>query len=252
MPVICAAIAFGIGFGATLLIRNIVRNGSSYMADEQKGTENMSGTMSVQRELPDTPAVTGHAVSDSAKNLAIGDTPVHDAVPVILKIDGPSFMVRERAYSVTVHTEVPSGTGSALKYNLYDDSRNLVKSVNTDRFAVPQSESGIYYVTVTDTSTGKSSVESEIKGCVVRRMSKARLEQICNSGDYTTMRNAEAYELSPDIKLEFVGDTGGQGAVSIDDICTRISLGIWSSVSVAEIEYDDLNLVKFVKFQVSK
>lgn len=240
LPIVIVAfvIAYGIGFGAALLIKDYLQGQDSVPAGEPFPVQE---TVSERQ-----PVVTEPPVQPDTLNVVVKDS------PVIAGVDGPSFIVRDRYYMVTVDLDPSMEDKAGLEFNLYDDGGTLVKTEKTPRFSVPQSESGVYYISVTDTETGMTSDKYEIKGCVVRRMSKARLEQICNSGDYTTMRNVEAYELSPDITFAFTGDGEDKKAVSIDDICTRISLGIWSSVSILDIAYDEMNLVKYVKFQVKK
>lgn len=268
-------LAFGLGFGATTLIRGITGNtaglsGGLPFLSSSSGSDNTSGGNSTitlpAAPVPNTPKKRipqpGTPVlrpSNEKKSPATTDVPENKTAHInsttlqIEKVDGPVFMVKTRNYSVKVHVkgETEPGDGSVI-YELYDDGRKLISSGNSSTLIVPQSQSGKYFVVVKDSKTGDSCEPYEIKGCNIQKMSKSRLEQICNSGDYTTMRNIEAYEISSSLKLSFVGVSDDDMASSIDDICTRISLGIWSSVSIVEIRYDDLNLVEFVKFRVNK
>ncbi|HIZ87198.1 MAG TPA: hypothetical protein IAC03_03435 [Candidatus Coprenecus pullistercoris] len=173
---------------------------------------------------------------------------------VIEKVDGPLFMVRSRKYSVTVKLQDQDKIDAGrVVYELYDDGNNLIASEKSPSLIIPQSRSGVYSVIVKDTETGYRSGPYKITGCRIQRVEKGRLEHICNSGDYNIMGKTEAYAFSPSLTLEFSGISGEEDkAASIDDICTRISLGIWSSVSVMDIRYDDLNRVEYVKFKVEE
>lgn len=234
-------IAFGIGLGGALVVRDYMgKSGSPQKIPSFSPQE----TQTDEGPAPVSPSVTAPEPNAPVHRLS-GNT-----APVITEVEGPEFHVRKRTYSVRVHTETKSGETANLEYTLYDDTGTVVSSGASPDFTVPQSESGVYYVRVTDKTTGETSSPFEIKGCRIRKMSAKRLEQICNSGDYTTMRNVEAYELAPDLTLHFTGIADDQEASSIDDICTRISLGIWKSVAVLDVQYDELNLVESVKFQV--
>lgn len=234
-------IAFGIGLGGALVLRDYMgKSGSSQEIPSFSPQE----TQTDECPAPESPSGTVPEPNAPEHRLS-GNT-----TPVITEVEGPEFHVRKRTYSVRVHTETKSGETANVEYTLYDDTGTVVSSGASPDFTVPQSESGVYYVRVTDKATGETSSPFEIKGCRIRKMSAKRLEQICNSGDYTTMRNVEAYELAPDLTLHFTGIADDQEASSIDDICTRISLGIWKSVAVLDVQYDELNLVESVKFQV--
>ena len=252
------AVAFAAGFGATLVIRGYagspagagpepeVRETAVPVPPEavpEVRTDIVAGNDAIQE---------GHLPQDSPSAAVTAPEKTADTALSVESVDGPVFSVRDRHYSVTVHAAAgPDRTGD-LEYVLQDDSGEVLSSGTSPVISVPQSESGVYYVYVRDAGTGEEGDPYEIKGCRVRKMEKSRLEQICNSGDYTTMRNAEAYELSPSLTLAFEGIPEDSKAASIDDICTRISLGIWSSVAVLEIRYDELNLVEYVKFQVKE
>lgn len=288
-------IAFGIGLGGTLVVRNYLPgthdDGASVLSSasdmpsvsgkrpdypsvqrhsepdrrqkfdrRRESDRNREPDRNHESDLQQTPDRTSDLIPDEAsdtvslqspdRNIA-EQKPEEKSVPVITDVDGPEFYVRKRTYSVKVHAEVPAEENAELEYILYDDSGNIAESGPSPDFTIPQSASGVYFVRVRNAGTGEVSEPYEIKGCRIQKMSAKRLEQICNSGDYTTMRNVEAYELSPDINLLFDGIPDDQKASSIDDICTRISLGIWKGVTVLEIKYDELNLVESVKFRVN-
>lgn len=236
-------IAFGIGFGTTLFIRGQFQSQSESIISPVLSTETKNSvkvaSSPVQEETVESNPVQIEPIQRKSEVVA----------PIITSVDGPEFSVKDRYYIVTVHAA--ASNASTVEYILENENGIIISSGESAQIKVPQSQSGIYYVSAMDTKTGAKGDSKEIKGCIIRKMSKSRLEQICNSGDYTMMRNAEAYELSPSIKLSFIGIPEDQEAASIDDICTRISLGIWSSVSIVEILYDDLNLVQSVKFQVN-
>lgn len=251
---------FGVGFGATTVIRSIYGSTGNDRASFVGGGVSASGI-----EINEISPVPEHMPSTTVRlspGSASGMPDKSDSMKVVKrpepkieieKVDGPDFQVRSRMYVVTVHVKEQAGADKNWIYELHNDENKLISSESSSRLIVPQSQSGIYYVTVKDAETGGKSRPYEITGCIIRKMQKSRLEQICNSGDYTTMRNMEAYELSPSLVLEFTGISDEEDkAASIDDICTRISLGIWSSVSIMDIRYDDLNRVSSVEFKVNE
>lgn len=250
-------IAFGIGLGGTLLVRGFAGNaggteGASQLSQATVSSPRTQGTELPSHSRPDiSPAP---APGNEKPEIQLPDSnagrPAESPAPVITEVDGPEFSVRKRTYSVRIHAEVPSEENPSLEYILYDDAGKMLQSGASPALVLAQCESGVYFVAAKDTVTGEVSEKYEIKGCRIRKMSAKRLEQICNSGDYTSMRNVEAYELSPEIELSFEGIPEDSKAASIDDICTRISFGIWKSVSINDIRYDELNLVEYVKFRV--
>lgn len=252
-------ITFGIGLGGTLLLRDLVGKTGNHSDAYAQSLSGTSSSPAHDEELspdPDNRTTPGHEHSPGQP--MPGPNPAdnnnikvkNSNVPVITGIDGPEFHVIKRTYSVKVHAEILSGGNPSKEYILYDDSGTELKSGTSPNLTLEQCESGIYFVAVRNTVTQDVSDKYEIRGCRIQKMSAKRLEQICNSGDYTTMRNIEAYELSPEIELSFEGIPDDNKAASIDDICTRISFGIWKSVSISEIRYNDLNLVEYVKFRV--
>lgn len=252
-------ITFGIGLGGTLLLRDLVgKTGNSSDAYAQSLSGTSSSPAHDEDLSPDSDSRTTPVPEHSPGEPMPGPNPAdnnnikvkNSNVPVITGIDGPEFHVIKRTYSVKVHAEILSGGNPAKEYILYDDSGTELKSGTSPNLTLDQCESGIYFVEVRNTVTQDVSDKYEIRGCRIQKMSAKRLEQICNSGDYTTMRNIEAYELSPEMELSFEGIPDDNKAASIDDICTRISFGIWKSVSISEIRYNDLNLVEYVKFRV--
>ena len=251
---------FGAGFGATTVIRGIYGNvggggevstgGGAYSGMEMTDLTPTAPPAIPEPAKPVSQIQTGEMDNDSVEQA----TPVEQTSTIeIERVEGPSFLVRSRMYSATVYVKGIADDGSEIIYELYNDGNELISNDNSSKLIIPQSLSGVYFVTIRNSDTGERSKPYEITGCVIQRMEKSRLEQICNSGDYTTMRNMEAYELSSSLTLEFSGVSEDEDvATSIDDICTRISLGIWSSVSVVDIRYDSLNRIEFVKFKVEE
>lgn len=244
-------LTFLIGFFSTVAIKEMVVNGKiSFQKIPFISALEGDNAIDSVSSRPRPAASAFESKPDTVINTAID--PVKTASIEIEKVDGPYFMVQGRTYSATVHVKDSQTENNNLIYEVYDDNNTLISSTDTDKLVIPQSQSGIFHIVVRNTKTEEYSEPYEVKGCKIHRMSKNRLEQICNSGDYTTMRNTEAYELSPSLKLSFVGVSQEDQVASIDDICTRITLGIWSSVSIVEIRYDNLNLVEFVKFKVNR
>lgn len=246
---------FGVGFGVTTVVRGIYGNTAGGDAFSESGrTDGVYAGM----DIPKVSSVSEPTMKTADKSLEKDslhkqEQEVRMPLLSIEKVEGPSFQVRSRMYYATVYVNSHYEAKDDLVYELHNDDNELISSGNSSRLEIPQSQSGVYYVTVRDIEAGDRSKPYEITGCRIQRMEKSRLERICNSGDYTTMRNMEAYELSSSLTLEFSGVSEDEDvAASIDDICTRISLGIWSSISVMDIRYDGLNRIEFVKFKVEE
>ena len=102
---------------------------------------------------------------------------------VSLAIKGPDFNVRYRNYEVRPEAALEGCDAPRFKYLVYDDQNKLVKTEFRRVFALDATNSGKYYLVARETTTGKESDALAVTGCTIRKMSKARLEQICNSGD---------------------------------------------------------------------
>lgn len=176
--------------------------------------------------------------------------PVEPEYNVSLAIKGPDFNVRYRNYEVRPEAAFEGCDAPCFEYLVYDDQNNLVKTETRNVFALNATNSGKYYLVARETTTGKESDALAVTGCTIRKMSKARLEQICNSGDYSTITKGEAYDFADDYTMTF--NPAGVYASSIADICTKISLDIWKSVKVSNIVYDNLGRIKQIKFDVVK
>lgn len=163
-------------------------------------------------------------------------------------VSGPRFDNIKRVYSIEVRVE--NYDGAALKYEVFDYNGNLIKTEPSTKMTLDQSDSGVYYIRAINENSGQSSDPLTVTGCEPKKMSPERLLEICSSGDYTTMKNSEAYQFNPELELAFNGVEQDIWAHSISEICTRISLEIWKSVSISSIEYDDNYRISRVEFDV--
>ena len=163
-------------------------------------------------------------------------------------ISGPTFNNIKRVYNIEVLVE--NAEGAAFKYEVCDHNGNPVKTESNSKMTLDQSEYGVYYVRAINENSGQSTDLLLVSGCEPKKMSPERLLEICSSGDYTTMENSEAYQFNPELELAFNGVDQDIWAHSISEICTRISLEIWSSVSISRIEYDDNYRISRVEFDV--
>lgn len=169
---------------------------------------------------------------------------------VCLTIQGPDFNVKYRNYEVRPKATLEGCDTASFEYLVFDDQNNYLKTETKKVFALDATASGKYYLLARETTTGKESDVLEITGCTVRKMSKSRLEQICNSGDYSNLTREEAYDFAENYTMTFNPSTNS--ASSISDICTKISLGLWKSVKVNDIVYDNKGRIKQIKFNVTK
>lgn len=252
IAVVICLLAFGVGFGTVFLIKNAGGgNTRNISISSPVSTDGGSGGTSGGA----VPLTTKPADTKPSKPVTADSKPAEQAPKIeITSVNRSSITAYDRNYNITVNVK-STLSDSDFTYEAINDKNDVVNAGKSSRFTVPQSESGVYFVRVIDEKTGESSLPYKVTGCTIQRMSKQRLESICNSGDYTTMRNEEAYQLSPKLTMEFVfvvGEPDSEVATSIDDICTRIQFGLWKSVSIMEIEYDNLYRVKHVKFKVSK
>lgn len=163
-------------------------------------------------------------------------------------IDGPQFSDLYRNYGVTAKASYEGCEAPSFEYLIYDNQNNLIKTETRSRFALNATESGRYYLVARETTTGEESDPVEITGCKVRKMTKERVEQICNSGNYSTQAKEEAYAYNPDLVLKF--NSSSENAYSISEICNTIDMGIWQKVTVSDIKYDNLGRIKEIKFNV--
>ena len=159
------------------------------------------------------------------------------------------FNERTRFYKITIDTTQVSSACSAI-YTLYDEKKKSISSSDTGAFSnVPQTEKGVYYVSVKDKKTGIESELKQISGCVIKKISPKRIEDICNSGDYGTMTRAESYSISPSLTFNCTGNVGVT-PTNIADICTKISLGVWTKVKIDSMHYDQLYRVDSINLTV--
>lgn len=204
-------------------------------------------------DVPKNPVQDEEMIADNGSEGTVydenGDSiSVEPEYNVCLNINGPAFNVRYRNYEVRPSASLEGCDTARFQYLVFDDQNNYLKTETKKVFALDATASGKYYLLARETTTGKESDKLEITGCTVRKMSKSRLEQICNSGNYRTQTNEEAYDYNPNLILKF--EPSSEFAYSISEVCSAIDMGIWQEVKVRDIKYDNLGRIKEVKFNV--
>lgn len=161
----------------------------------------------------------------------------------------PAFDVKNRTY--TVKLTATNVTGASLKYEILNENHGLVQSTTSTTVTLAPTENGVYYAKVSATKgSDVQTAEVRITGCKIKKMSKERLQTICNSGNYSTMTNKEAYDFASNISLSFIGVEQDYWPNSISEVCTRIYSEIWKSVTVKKVTYDAKHRISAVEFEV--
>lgn len=180
-----------------------------------------------------------------------GGSSSHKAVSSYLEIIAvtkPVYHETNKKYSFTVTVD-----GDVVEYHLCDSHGEELYSQSSPDFLVSPSYSGKYIVYAMNDSAISEGVE--VTGCyrMAEKLSKSDLQSAFNSGDYQAGdRNSFKTRISSKCAYRFFGIREGEDApVTYSEVFNRISMGVWSSVTVDALEYDSRNRVSKMSITVN-
>lgn len=182
--------------------------------------------------------------------------PEADCIPVISEVTAPKREADGR-FSFSVTSSVASGDD--LLYVLYGDKDctvEVAKELQGNFNGIAPTASQTYWLKVQNMASGDWSTVTEVKGFVqlvmYEKITAAELEQICNSGDYGTASPNFSKRISSKFSIISRGMKPEENPVStVGDICSKVAMGIWRSVSVENITYDSQNRMKELTLRVN-
>ncbi len=167
----------------------------------------------------------------------------------------------DNTYSFKVAVKNPPS--ASYKIVLTDKSTGtaIAESKNGSFVGVPPSkaEGGIYLIQIVDTK--KDSVlctPQTMDGFlpvqkVDHKLSMADLQKMIESGDETLVGNGENPYLAPDYTIKYKGLSDGDNHPSnFADVLEKLDMGIWNSVKVESVEYDDTKHIKNITLHINK
>lgn len=171
-----------------------------------------------------------------------------DSYLEIIAVSKPVYHETNKKYSFTVTAD-----GEVVEYHLCDSHGKELYSQTSPDFLVSPSYSGKYIVYAMNDSAISEDVE--VTGCyrMEEKLLKSDLQSAFNSGDYQAGdSNSFKTRISSKCAYRFSGIREGEEApVSYSEIFNRISMGVWSSVTVDALEYDSHNRVSKMAITVN-
>jgi hypothetical protein len=177
--------------------------------------------------------------------------PVVSTVPVLLE-DGITAPKRanDGTFSFTAGAYVESE--DQLMYILYADeacTQEVKKDLYGNFESLPALESETYYLRAQNVATKEFSEVVPVKGfakpqlMMYQKITKEDLNNIINvNKNYSAAPKGFSHRIAPSFKVVVNGADAGDGNVAkIDEICAKVMMEIWSSVSIDEITYDSQN-----------
>lgn len=246
LPVVFVFILFAfIGyFGTGMLV------GSGYMGSLAGQT---AGSTSVLLKHDDSGGKL--KVPDNKVNLPMPDVQKQAAKqsvpPVIDGVVGPFYDDATATYSFTVKAE-----GQNLEYHLCRADGTEIKIQDNGTFSsVPYSGTGKYIVYVVDAKTSLQSQKVTVSGCNVkcRKLETSEVQDAFNSSDYQKGEKLNFKDrISRNCRYEFADMKSEEDPpISYNEIFNRVCLGIWESVSVLSLDYDETNAVSRMYIKVN-
>ena len=182
--------------------------------------------------------------------------PVISAVPVIGEISTPKRQATGK-YNFSMSASVP--TGDELIYIVYLDNECLTevaKSLDGKFDALPGVASAKYFVRVQNLTTKDVSEVKEVSGFVpltmYEKITKAEIERICNSGDFGTAPAKFNHRIAPGCQIIPQGiNPDERGVSTVADVCQKVMMDKWMSVTAENIEYDSQNRMKKLVLKVN-
>ena len=201
-------------------------------------------------------AMVEETVASEEQQVVPNEEPVVSAVPMISEISAPKRQSTGK-YNFSVSASVP--TSDELIYFVYSDVECLTevaKTLDGNFMNIPAVASQTYYVRVQNLSTKDLSEVSSVSGFVpltmYEKITKAEIEKICNSGDFGTAPDKFNLRIAKGCQIIPQGIKDGERGVStVADVCQKIMMGIWQSVTAESIEYDSQNRMKKLVLRVN-
>ena len=195
-------------------------------------------------------------VHEAIEENVVAEEPAKGAVPVIADVSVPKRGTTGK-YGFSVMAEVQ--TSDQLLYVIYSDSECLVevaKSLDGKFSEIPSVSSAKYYVRVQNLTTKDLSEIVEVSGFVpitmYEKITKAELEKICNSGDFGTAPAKFNHRIMTGCQIVPQGmNSEERGVSTVADVCQKVMMGVWKSVTVENIEYDSQNRMKKLVLKVN-
>lgn len=171
--------------------------------------------------------------------------------PVINGVDGPFYDDAAATYSFTV-----KATGQNLEYHLCNADGTEIRTQNNGSFlSVPYSGTGEYIVYVVDAKTSLQSPKITVSGCnfKCRKLTASEVQEAFNSADYQRGERMNFKDrISRNCRYEFADMKSEEDTpISYNEIFNRVCLGIWESVSVLSLDYDETNAVSRMYIKVN-
>lgn len=189
----------------------------------------------------------------------VAPEPAPSAVPVVSEVSMARRNESTGKYSIDVTASVPSGDN--LIYVLYSDetcSVEVAKELTGQFVDIPASASARYWLRVENLKTGDKSEVCPVDGfrqiTMYKKITKEEVERICNTNDFSTAGSKAFHSrISNQLKLMPIGMKSGERPVaSVSDICNKISMNTWDSITVEDnIAYDGQNRMIKLTFKVN-
>ncbi len=216
--------------------------------DRQYGAEKRVNEQYYEEEepadVPNDDYLTGNAGTDASKSRQV----LREPYLGIVSVSKPEYNETKNKYSFTVTVD-----GIVEEYHLCDSHGNELYSQTTPDFLVDPSYSGKYILYVSNYRA--KSTQETVTGCyrMVEKLSKSDLESAFNSGDYQVGdNNSFKTRISSKCVLRVSGLMEGEEApAAYTEIFNRISMGIWSGVTVSSVGYDARNRVSSISITVN-
>lgn len=177
-------------------------------------------------------------------------------VPVIDKISSP---VRDASGKYGFEVFAAVATGDQMIFVVYSDQEciNEVAKELLGKFeSIPAKTDGKYFVRVQNATTKDYSEIVAVNGLVplimYEKISALEIERVCNSGDYGTAPVKFNHRIAPGCQIIPQGMNAEERNVStVADVCQKVMMGIWESISVVNIEYDSQNRMKKLVIRIN-
>lgn len=195
-------------------------------------------------DVPNDDYLTGNAGNGGSKSRQV----IREPYLGIASVSKPEYNETKNKYSFTVTVD-----GIAEEYHLCDIHGNELYSQTSPDFLVDPSYSGKYILYVSNYRA--KSTQETVTGCyrMVEKLSRSDLESAFNSGDYQVGdNNSFKTRISSNCVLRVSGLREGEDApAAYTEIFNRISMGIWSGVTVSSVGYDSRNRVSSISITVN-
>ena len=258
--------AFVISFSVTYTVKKLVTNDNAIevKTDEpksniEKATARVGNKNIAKSELEQTFVDAETNIGATVENHA---TALNRRAPYMLNVTfgAPKCDYKTLAYNFTVNINNLPPKAEA-KFAIYDNiKKDTVANCNDGQFKkVPSNESGMYqlYIQWSDSlgyqGFGIDTLITGFKHFEKPKMVKleaSELERLINKCDRKlSVRNSK---ISPNMKLDFTNIRVDEKCPeTIDEIYNKLKFGLWSSVNVASVEYNDDNQIVLITMTIN-